>query len=171
MTVILPAKQNDPLLEALVQKIGCERPEIVNVQPDNNLKVGYCWFNAYAKANSIQNGEVINGWAFWMIDTGIVAQHHAVCKIDGVMIDFTPNQAESDFILFSISDRHRYDYVNAKAYLSLLIDNSGYITIRDRNNQAVTPPNGIGPYRQIVSEEERSVIRRLVPHFMGSGIQ
>lgn len=88
-------------VEKLLNKIEADfQPEIVPVKIESFSKVQDCYGNVEKKINK-DGGEIYYGWKIHQTNILCEAEHHAVWKdnIDN-LIDITPNESDSNHILF-----------------------------------------------------------------------
>ena len=97
----------------LCNQLESEKPVFVPITPRPDLETGFCHYNSSHIAAGIE-GEVIFGWAIYEEMIGeqpvVVAQFHSVVGSSRSIFDPTPNEINSEKILFSIDRNRVYDF-------------------------------------------------------------
>jgi hypothetical protein len=161
--LLTPAFPETHDLDDLIRELDAQSPAKVLVKSvDSDFRALYCWYNAHARVNRTGEGRAVHGWAFWVIDVGILAQHHAVWeRADGSLIDVTPYEFHLDEISFAQSPKHEFDYRRLEGWLSLLKRHNGDFEVIDHERNVL--PQALGRTRLEPSAEEWATIRALVP--------
>lgn len=158
-----PAFPNAIGLDELVRKLGAQPPDRVPIQfaSLDFIKL-HCWYNAQAQVLRSGEGKVVHGWAFWNIDVGILAQHHAVWeRADGLLIDITAHDAGLSEISFARSPNHQFDYDELKGWLSIRRRQNGLFEVVDGQGKAL--PQSLGKTILSPPAEQLAILRSLVP--------
>jgi len=163
--LLMPAFSENHGLDDLIRELGAQSPAKVRVESvDPDFRALHCWYNAQARVNRTGEGRAVHGWAIWVIDVGILAQHHAVWeRADGSLIDVTPYDSDFhlDEISFAQSPKHEFDYRRLEGWLSLLKRHNGDFEVIDHERNVL--PQALGRTRLEPSTEEWATIQALVP--------
>ena len=108
----VPIEISDDIM-FLCNQLESETPVFVPITPRPDLETGFCHYNSSHIAAGIE-GEVIFGWAIYEEMIGeqpvVVAQFHSVVGSSRSIFDPTPNEINSEKILFSIDRNRVYDF-------------------------------------------------------------
>jgi hypothetical protein len=161
--LLTPAFPETHDLDDLIRELGAQSPAKVPIESvDPDFRALHCWYNAQARVLRTGEGKAVHGWAFWVIDVGILAQHHAVWeRADGSLIDVTPYDFQLQEISFAQSPKHEFDYRRLEGWLSLQRCHNGDIEVIDHERNVL--PQALGRTRLEPSAEEWATIRALVP--------
>jgi len=161
--LLTPAFSETHGIDDLIRELGAQSPAKVRVEfVDPDFRALHCWYNAQARVHRTGEGTVVHGWAIWVIDVGILAQHHAVWeRADGSLIDVTPYDRHLDAISFARSPKHEFDYRRLEGWLSLIKRHNGDFEVIDHERNVL--PQALGRTRLEPSAEEWGTIRALVP--------
>ena len=106
-----PAKVTCEIKELCFKIKPTNAPLYVDVAPSPGAKPLECFFNVQEVVWK-DGGELLSGWAIWEWPrVSIEAEHHAVWKkVDGRLVDLTPNAAGTRQILFLPDEEAHFDF-------------------------------------------------------------
>lgn len=162
-----PPDRSDPRLVRLLQMLGgLTAQEIPLCASNPEYRLGYCWYNCFAKTRSA-GGVAIHGWLLWDDGLGILDQHHSVWQDPSErLVDVTPAATNVPTTLFAPSPAHEFDYPNLKGWISVRCRTANAITLEHIACTGEVLGRHPFPGRTLLQPKPHDLdeIRQLAPH-------